>query len=131
MTADSHLSSPVVEPSPRALRRDADVRVGGCLISNHCVSDQRTRTELRILRRKRRLATASTSKSIGDDVRLPKASAMSLTVLTQFPLGRSRHQLGLLSGHSFTSGDHNNAMSNLRMTGLIKAITGSRARQAS
>ena len=61
----------------------------------------------------------STLTSIDSDVRLPKAEKTILTVLAQFPDGRSRLQLAMLSGYSSRSGGFNNAMAKLRTAGLI------------
>ena len=85
----------------------------------HGIWGGRSQPELRILRRERRRATVSTSTSIDGDVRLPKAEKTILNVLAQFPDGRARRQLALLSGYSSTSGGFNNALSKLRTAGLI------------
>jgi hypothetical protein len=60
-----------------------------------------------------------TSTSIDGDARLPKAEKTILTVLAQFPDGRSRRQLAMLSGYSSKSGGFNNALAKLRTAGLI------------
>lgn len=57
--------------------------------------------------------------SLDGDVRLPKAEKTILTVLAQFPDGRSRRQLAMLSGYSSKSGGFNNALAKLRTAGLI------------
>jgi hypothetical protein len=53
------------------------------------------------------------------EARLPKAEKTILTVLAQFPDGRSRRQLAMLSGYSSKSGGFNNALAKLRTAGLI------------
>jgi uncharacterized protein len=50
---------------------------------------------------------------------LPKAQRAILTVLAQFPDGRTKRQLALLSGYAVTGGGFNNTLSALRSTGLI------------
>jgi hypothetical protein len=59
-----------------------------------------------------------TSTPLDGDVWLPKEKTI-LTVLAQFPDGRSRRQLAMLSGYSSKSGGFNNALAKLRTAGLI------------
>jgi len=82
----------------------------------HGIWGGHSQPELRILRRERRRATPT---PIDGDARLPKAEKTILNVLAQFPNGRARRQLALLSGYSSTSGGFNNALSKLRTAGLI------------
>jgi len=53
------------------------------------------------------------------DVALSKAQRAILTVLAQFPDGRTKRQLGMLTGYSAKGGGFNNALSALRSAGLI------------
>jgi hypothetical protein len=53
------------------------------------------------------------------DVTLSKAQRAILTVLAQFPDGRTKRQLGMLTGYSAKGGGFNNALSSLRSAGLI------------
>jgi len=62
---------------------------------------------------------APTSVPLDGEARLPKAEKTILTVLAQFPDGRSRRQLAMLSGYSSKSGGFNNALAKLRTAGLI------------
>ncbi len=50
---------------------------------------------------------------------LAKAERSILSVLAQFPDGRSRSQLAMLSGYSSKSGGFNNSLAKLRTAGLI------------
>lgn len=50
---------------------------------------------------------------------LAKAERAILSVLAQFPAGRSRSQLAMLSSYSSKSGGFNNALAKLRTAGLI------------
>jgi hypothetical protein len=52
-------------------------------------------------------------------VTLSKAQRAILTVLAQFPEGRTKRQLGMLTGYSANGGGFNNALSSLRTAGLI------------
>jgi hypothetical protein len=54
----------------------------------------------------------------GDTV-LSKAQRAILTVLAQFPDGRTKRQLGMLTGYSAKGGGFNNALGSLRTAGLI------------
>jgi hypothetical protein len=54
-----------------------------------------------------------------DGSTLPKAERAILSVLAQFPDGRSRSQLAMLSGYSSKSGGFNNALAKLRTAGFI------------
>jgi hypothetical protein len=51
---------------------------------------------------------------------LGKAQRVILTVLAQFPDGRTKRQLAMLSGYSANGGGFNNALSALRSAGLIE-----------
>ena len=55
----------------------------------------------------------------GEVPALSKAQRAILTVLAQFPGGRTKRQLGMLTGYSSTGGGFNNALSSLRTSGLI------------
>lgn len=61
---------------------------------------------------------ATPAEQSGDTV-LSKAERMILSVLAQFPDGRSRSQLAMLSGYSSKSGGFNNALARLRVSNLI------------
>lgn len=50
---------------------------------------------------------------------LPRAQRAILTVLAQFPDGRTKRQLGMLSGYSAKGGGFNSALSALRSAGFI------------
>jgi hypothetical protein len=54
------------------------------------------------------------------DVTLSKAQRAALTVLAQFPDGRTKRQLAMLAGYSAKGGGFNNALSSLRTSGLIE-----------
>ena len=58
-------------------------------------------------------AVAPSGKSLG------KAERVLLAILAQFPDGRSRTQLSLLSGYSIKSSSYSNALGALRSAGLI------------
>lgn len=51
---------------------------------------------------------------------LSKAQRAILTVLAQFPDGRTKRQLAMLAGYSAKGGGFNNALSSLRTLGLIE-----------
>lgn len=51
---------------------------------------------------------------------LGKAHRAILAVLAQFPEGRTKRQLGMLTGYSAKGGGFNNALSSLRSAGLIQ-----------
>ncbi len=53
------------------------------------------------------------------DVALAKADRAILSVLAQFPDGRTKRQLGLLTGYSAKGGGFNNALSKLRTAGFV------------
>jgi DNA polymerase III delta prime subunit len=53
------------------------------------------------------------------DTALSKAQRAILTVLAQFPEGRTKRQLGMLTGYSSKGGGFNNALSSLRTAGFI------------
>jgi uncharacterized protein len=53
------------------------------------------------------------------EVSLSKAEKSILSVLAQFPEGRSRRQVAMLSGYSVTSGSFANSLSKLRVAGFI------------
>ena len=55
----------------------------------------------------------------GDAAALTKAQRKVLGVLVQFPDGRTKKQLGMLSGYSTNSGGFNGTLATLRTTGLI------------
>lgn len=64
-------------------------------------------------------AAAETSAPPSGDIALSKAQRAILTVLAQFPEGRTKRQLGMLTGYSAGGGGFNNALSSLRTAGLI------------
>jgi hypothetical protein len=64
-------------------------------------------------------APAPAAAATSGDVTLSKAQRAILTVLAQFPDGRSKRQLGLLAGYSAKGGGFNNALSSLRTSALI------------
>jgi hypothetical protein len=53
------------------------------------------------------------------DITLSKAQRAVLTVLAQFPDGRTKRQLAMLAGYSAKGGGFNNSLSSLRTAGLI------------
>jgi uncharacterized protein len=53
------------------------------------------------------------------DAALSKAQRAVLTVLAQFPGGRTKRQLAMLAGYSAKGGGFNNSLSSLRTSGLI------------
>jgi uncharacterized protein len=57
--------------------------------------------------------------TISGDIALSKAQRAILTVLAQFPGGRTKRQLGMLTGYSSKGGGFNNALSSLRTAGYI------------
>ena len=57
--------------------------------------------------------------SARDDLKLGRAHRAILTVLAQFPEGRSKRQVAMLAGYSAKGGGFNNALSALRSSGLI------------
>lgn len=59
------------------------------------------------------------SPSAGAGEKLRKAERAVLTVLAQFPDGRSKKQVAMLSGYSSNGGGFNNAMGALRSAGYI------------
>jgi uncharacterized protein len=64
-------------------------------------------------------AAAAAPPVSGDTPSLSKAQRAVLTVLAQFPGGRTKRQLGMLAGYSSKGGGFNNALSALRSAGLI------------
>jgi hypothetical protein len=56
-----------------------------------------------------------------DGLRLGRADGALLAVLAQFPEGRSRHQLAVLSGYSAKSSTFRNALGRLRTLGLASS----------
>ena len=54
------------------------------------------------------------------DITLGRAHRVILTVLAQFPAGRTKRQLGMLAGYSTRGGGFNNALGALRTAGLIE-----------
>lgn len=54
-----------------------------------------------------------------DDYKLPRAERKILTVLAQYPDGRTINQVAILTGYAIGTGGFNNAMSNLRTRGFI------------
>lgn len=56
----------------------------------------------------------------GEPVALGKAQRAILTVLAQFPDGRTKRQVAMLTGYSGKGGGFNNALSALRSGGLIE-----------
>ena len=55
-----------------------------------------------------------------EPVALGKAHRAILSVLAQFPEGRTKRQLGMLAGYSAKGGGFNNALGTLRSAGLIE-----------
>jgi hypothetical protein len=64
--------------------------------------------------------TTETPATPAGDVTLSKAQRAILTVLAQFPEGRTKRQLGMLTGYSAKGGGFNNALSSLRSASLIE-----------
>jgi hypothetical protein len=61
---------------------------------------------------------------------LPRAQRAILTVLAQFPAGRSKRQLALQTGYAARGGGFNNALSALRTAGLVERGEPIRATEA-
>jgi uncharacterized protein len=57
---------------------------------------------------------------VADTGSLSKAQRAVLTVLAQFPDGRTKRQLAMLAGYSAKGGGFNNSLSSLRTSGLIE-----------
>ncbi len=55
----------------------------------------------------------------GEEIRLPKAERSILTVLAQYPGGRTLNQVALLAGYAIGTGGFNNAIGALRSKGYI------------
>lgn len=62
---------------------------------------------------------AAEAAAASDSIALSKAQRAILTVLAQFPEGRTKRQLGMLTGYSSKGGGFNNALSSLRTAGFI------------
>lgn len=58
-------------------------------------------------------------RPIGDGIKLPKAETKILTILSQYPDGRSINQIAILTGYAIGTGGFNNAMGALRTAGYI------------
>ena len=63
-----------------------------------------------------RAVTHATSASDG---KLPLAERKILTALAQYPAGRTKQQVAILTGYAVTGGGFNNALSRLRTLELI------------
>lgn len=66
-------------------------------------------------------ARATPRPTAGGDRNLGKAERSILAALVQYPAGRTKRQVALLSGYAITGGGFNNALSRLRTLGLIEA----------
>lgn len=66
-----------------------------------------------------RQVTARASTNCADSA-LSKAERLVLTALAQYPEGRTKVQIALLSGYAHTGGGFNNALSALRTRGLLE-----------
>jgi len=64
-------------------------------------------------------APRATDPAPDGEVKLSKAMAAILAVLAQFPEGRTKRQIGMLTGYSAKGGGFNNALSSLRTAGYI------------
>ncbi len=64
-------------------------------------------------------APAAPAPSPASDLRLPKAERSILTVLAQYPDGRTLNQVALLAGYAVGTGGFNNAIGALRSKGYI------------
>jgi len=56
----------------------------------------------------------------GAGAKMPKAERLVLTVLAQYPNGRSKTQIAILTGYASSGGGFNNALSSLRSKGWIE-----------
>jgi hypothetical protein len=71
--------------------------------------------------RPRRVDTATVRPARGNgDARLPKAERKILTALAQYPDGRTKSQVAVLTAYAVNGGGFNNALSSLRSAGLIE-----------
>lgn len=59
----------------------------------------------------------------GPGAALPKAERLVLTALAQYPQGRSKVQVGVLTGYAHSGGGFNNAIGALRSAGRIEGST--------
>lgn len=66
-------------------------------------------------------ATAPSAAQPAGDFELDKATRAILTVLLQYPEGRTKRQLGVLAGYSPKGGSFNKALSRLRVADLISS----------
>lgn len=88
-------SAPQVPPPPTSPRREAPVAALA------------------------RPVVAPTAESLALDRPLSKAERLVLSVLAQYPQGRSKTQVALLTGYASSGGGFNNALSALRSRGLL------------
>lgn len=58
------------------------------------------------------------------DGQLPKAEKLILTALAQYPEGRTKVQVAILTGYSVNSGGFNNSLARLRASGMIAGLSG-------
>lgn len=63
---------------------------------------------------------ASVPQYTSSDASIPKAERLILTALSQYPKGRSKVQIGVLTGYAHSGGAFNNAMGALRSKGWIE-----------
>jgi hypothetical protein len=62
-------------------------------------------------------------KFSGSTVTLSKAERRCLTALAQYPNGRTKSQVAILSGYAINGGGFNNALSSLRVKGYLEGAT--------
>lgn len=65
-------------------------------------------------------ATPSLRKASTSGVSMPKAERLVLTALAQYPSGRTKVQIAILTGYASSGGGFNNALSALRSKGWIE-----------
>jgi hypothetical protein len=62
---------------------------------------------------------AATNGHASDGTKLAKAERLALTALAQYPRGRSKNQVAILTGYAVNGGGFNNALSALRTNGFL------------
>jgi hypothetical protein len=68
---------------------------------------------------KRQPAPSTQNGHATGGAKLAKAERLALTALTQYPQGRSKNQVAILTGYAVNGGGFNNAISALRTNGFI------------
>lgn len=80
---------------------------------------QRTPVTLQIAQAVARVQRAPKHNGYAGDAKLAKAERLALTALAQYPHGRSKNQVAILTGYAVNGGGFNNALSALRTNGFI------------